>query len=103
MWTASSVDENEQTIRRNEGRGEKELRGAMAVMRERISARDGGWKILISLSLVIRRVFDGGEGCERGGRSVRSSEREDGRRRGDGDVAVWRAILECMEDVSDNA
>lgn len=84
---ASSVDANEQTIRLNEGRGEKELRVAMAVIRERMSARDGGWKSFISLSLVIRRVFDGGEGCERGGRSVRSSERLDGRFLADGDAA----------------
>lgn len=82
------MDENEQTIRLKEGRGEKEFRGAVAVIRERMSARDAGWKSLISLSLVIRRVFDGGEGCERGGRSVRSSERFDGRFRAEGDVAV---------------
>lgn len=93
------MDVKEQTIRRSEGRGEKELRGVMAFIPERISARDAGWKSLRSLRLVIRRVFVGGEGWERGGKLERSSESEEGRRRADGDVAKGGFILsDCMRD-----
>jgi hypothetical protein len=45
-----------------EGRGEKEFRGAMEVIWERISSRAGGWKTWRSWRSVIRRVLDGGDG-----------------------------------------
>lgn len=55
--------------------GEKELRGAISVMCCLIVARDAGWKILRSSKRVIRRVLEGGAGCESGGNDERSSER----------------------------
>lgn len=74
--TASSVEWKEQTIRRSEGRGEKELSGAMSFILERMVARDEGWKMCKSLRSVIKRVFDGGDGCDSGGRLDRSSDKD---------------------------
>lgn len=73
---ASSVERKEQTIRRREGRGEKEFSGATAVIWARIEASDVGWKRKRSCRSVIRSVFEGGEGCESGGRLDRSRVRE---------------------------
>ena len=58
-------------------RGEKLLRGAMPLMCSLIVAIEAAWKILGSSSRVMRRVFDGGAGEERGGNEVRSSESGD--------------------------
>lgn len=62
-------------MRRREGSGEKELRGATAVILARMASREGGWKRVRSWRLVIRRVFVGGVGWERGGRLERSRDR----------------------------
>lgn len=43
-------------------RGENELSGAIALRCCLIVARDAGWKIFGSVSLVMRRVFEGGAG-----------------------------------------
>lgn len=69
---ASSTEWNEQTIRRREGSGEKEFRGATDSISLRMVASEAGWKRTISWRSVIRRVFDGGLGWERGGRLERS-------------------------------
>lgn len=47
-------------------------------------AREAGWKILASSSRVIRRVLEGGAGCERGGRLDRSRDN------GECDRFLWR-------------
>lgn len=57
--------------------GEKELRGAIEFMCCLIVAREAGWKILGSVSLVMRRVFDGGAGEIRPGTEERSSDSGD--------------------------
>lgn len=57
--------------------GENEFNGASSLMCCRIVARDAGWNILGSSSRVIRRVLEGGAGCDRGGRDERSSDRGD--------------------------
>lgn len=57
--------------------GENELRGAIELMCCLIVAIEAGWKILGSVSLVIKRVFEGGAGEVRGGKELRSSERGD--------------------------
>lgn len=44
-------------------------------------AREAGWKIVGSLSWVIRRVLEGGEGWVNGGRVERSIESGDAERR----------------------
>jgi hypothetical protein len=65
-----------------DGRGEKEFRGATAVIRARISSREGGWNRIRSCRSVIRSVFEGGVGCESGGRlatSIDNEGREEGR------------------------
>lgn len=62
-------------MRRREGSGEKEFRGATEEMVSRILLRDGGWKRVRSWRLVMRRVFVGGVGVVRGGRLERSRER----------------------------
>ena len=40
----------------------------------RIVAKEAGWKISGSSSWVMSRVFEGGAGCESGGRDVKSME-----------------------------
>ena len=75
MWIASASLWKEQTIRRKDGRGENEFRGAIEEISERIVARVDGWKRERSWRSVIRSVLDGGVGLERGGRLERSSER----------------------------
>lgn len=62
-------------MRRREGSGEKEFRGATEVIVSRILLIKGGWKRVRSRRLVIRRVFVGGVGVVRGGRLERSRER----------------------------
>jgi hypothetical protein len=49
-------------MRRMEGSGEKEFRGATAVIWLRISSSAAGWKTSRSWRLVIRRVLEGGVG-----------------------------------------
>lgn len=71
----SASEWKETMIRAMDLRGEKELRGARESMCWRIVAREAGWKILGSVSLVIRRVLEGGAGEMRPGREVRSIER----------------------------
>ena len=62
-------------MRRKDLRGEKECSGAEALIRSRIWTRDGAEKIVGSWRLVMRRVFDGGEGIISGGSEERSSVR----------------------------
>lgn len=59
-------------MRRNEGSGENEFSGAMAWMCDLRASTEGGWKSERSWSSVMMRVFEGGDGCERDGREVRS-------------------------------
>lgn len=47
----------------------------------RMVAREAGWKMVVSLSWVISRVLEGGEGCVSGGRVERSMERGEPERR----------------------
>lgn len=54
-------------MRRMEGSGEKEFRGATAVIWLRISSSAAGWKTSRSWRLVIRRVLEGGVGWGRVG------------------------------------
>lgn len=81
-------------IRRNDLSGEKEWMATMFERCVRIVASEAGWNIARSSSLVIRRVFDGGAGVERGGmeeRSIESGVRGDrGDRAGDDEVGEWR-------------
>lgn len=63
-------------MRRRDGSGEKELREATEVIWLRIVSREEGWKRMRSFNSVIRRVFDGGDGCESGGTREMSMERE---------------------------
>lgn len=46
-------------MRRREGSGENEFRGAMDSICERSKAREEGWKMWRLLSSVKMRVFDG--------------------------------------------
>ena len=62
-------------MRRKDLRGEKECRGAEALIRSRIWMREGAEKIVGSWRLVMRRVFDGGEGTISGGSEERSRVR----------------------------
>lgn len=55
-------------MRWRDGNGEKEFSGAMAVICARMAASDSCEKSSRSRKSVRRRVFDGGDGCERGGR-----------------------------------
>ena len=61
-------------MRRRDGSGEKELRRATEVIWLRIASRDAGWKRMRSLRSVMRRVLEGGDGCESGGRLERSMD-----------------------------
>ena len=74
-------------MRRIEGSGEKELRGATAVIWLRISSRAGGWKTRRSWRSVIRRVLEGGVGWESAGMLAISRDR-DGRDVWDEPVSV---------------
>jgi len=85
MVVASAVLWKEQTIRRMEGSGEKEFRGALADIWERISSSAGGWKMWRSWRSVIKRVFDGGVGWDSGGMLETSMDSE-GRE-------VWELVL----------
>lgn len=76
MAIASSSVWKEQTMRRRDGSGEKELRRATEVIWLRIASRDAGWKRMRSFRSVMRRVFEGGDGCESGGRLERSMDSE---------------------------
>jgi len=73
-------------MRRNEGSGEKEFRRATTVIWARIASSDDGWNKTRSLSSVIKRVFEGGVGCESAGMLERSMESE-GR---DEERLAWR-------------
>ena len=64
-------------IRERDLSGEKLCNGAISSTCCRIVARDAGWNILGSSSLVIRRVLEGGEGWESGGIEDRSIDRAD--------------------------
>lgn len=55
--------------------GENELSGAISLMCCLIVANEAGWKILGSSRRVIRRVLEGGDGCESGGREDKSSDK----------------------------
>ena len=61
-------------IRRSDLRGEKEFNGAVCSMNERIVWREAAWNIERSFSPVIRRVFEGGEGCTNAGTDDKSME-----------------------------
>jgi len=63
---ASVAEWKEQTIRRRDGSGEKELKGATAVILLRISSNEDGWKRMRLFRSVIRSVFVGGDGWESG-------------------------------------
>lgn len=63
-------------MRRKEGSGEKEFRRATTVIWLRIASRDDGWKRIRSFRSVIKRVFEGGVGCDSGGMLERSMESE---------------------------
>lgn len=78
MVVASEIVGKEQTMRRSEGRGENEFRGATEAIWVRISSSDCGWKRRRSWRSVIRRVFDGGVGWDSWGRLLMSRE-SDGR------------------------
>lgn len=73
---ASASEWNEQTMRRKEGSGEKEFNRAITVIWARIASREDGWKRTRSFRSVIKRVFDGGEGCDSAGTLVKSMESE---------------------------
>ena len=60
-------------MRRKDFNGEKAWRGALASIRDRISARADGLKMSGVRRLVIRRVLVGGEGVISGGSVLRSS------------------------------
>jgi hypothetical protein len=81
-------------MRRKDLSGEKEWMATMLERCVRIVAREAGWNIARSSRLVIRRVFDGGAGVERGGmeeRSIESGVRGDrGDRVGDDEVGEWK-------------
>lgn len=72
---ASSTEVNEQTMRRKDGSGEKELRAAVSVIWDLSVSIAGGWNKVRSSRSVTRRVFVGGDGCEREGTELRSRER----------------------------
>lgn len=74
-------------MRRIEGSGEKEFRGATVVIWLRISSRAGGWKTSRSWRSVIRRVLEGGVGWESAGMLAISRDR-DGRGLWDVPVSV---------------
>lgn len=57
--------------------GEKEFSGAIELMCCLIVAKEAGWKILASVSLVMRSVFDGGAGELRPGMEDRSMDNGD--------------------------
>lgn len=77
-------------MRRRDFSGEKEWSGDMELMCWRMVAREAGWKIVGSLSWVIRRVLEGGRGgSELGGwrdrgRGGGGAAVRDGLRRGGG-------------------
>lgn len=58
-------------------RGENELSGAIELRCCLIVAREAGWKIFGSVSLVMRRVFEGGDGDVRPGIEERSIDKGD--------------------------
>ncbi len=62
-------------MRQRDLSGEKELSVASSLMCCLIVAREAGWNILGFSRRVIRRVLEGGAGCERGGREDKSSDR----------------------------
>jgi hypothetical protein len=79
---ASLSEWKEQMMRRKEGSGEKEFRRATTVIWLRMASSEEGWKRMRSWSSVIRRVLEGGVGCDSGGmleRSMESDGREDDR------------------------
>lgn len=57
--------------------GENELSGEIELMCCLIVAREAGWKILGSVSLVMRRVLDGGAGDDRPGTEDKSMDSGD--------------------------
>lgn len=62
-------------IRRRDGSGEKEFRGADEAIWLRMWLREGGWKMEGSRRSVKRRVFEGMAGREREGTLEVSMER----------------------------
>lgn len=73
---ASASEWKEQTMRRKDGSGEKEFKRAITVICARIASREDGWKRKRSLRSVIKRVFEGGVGCDSAGILLMSMERE---------------------------
>lgn len=67
---------NDTTMRRKDFSGENEWRGAWVVKSARIESRDEGVKSWEERRLVMRRVFEGGDGWIRGGMLDRSRERD---------------------------
>lgn len=74
-------------MRRIEGSGEKEFKGATDVICLRISSKAAGWKTCRSWRSVIRRVLEGGVGWESGGRLAISRD-SDGRAERNGMLTV---------------
>lgn len=72
---ASVIVWKEQMIRRRDGSGEKEFRGAVLWSWARIWSREIGWKRVGLLSWVINSVFEGVIGLEGAGLDM-SIERE---------------------------
>lgn len=92
-------------MRRRDGSGEKELRGATEVIWWRIVSGEEGWKRMRSFNSVIRRVFEGGDGCESGGTREMSMEREGREERfagcergGDVDSAILSVVLWWLKE-----
>lgn len=82
-------------MRRMDGSGEKEFRGATSVICLRISSSAGGWKTSRSCRPVIRRVLEGGVGWESGGMLAISRDR-DGREEWDGVVIETEVAILCV-------
>lgn len=74
MRMAESSSKKETIMRRKERKGAQEWIGADELMRSLIVWRLSARKISESWRLVIKRVFEGGVGMERGGRVERSRD-----------------------------
>lgn len=83
-------------MRRMDFKGEKVWIGAWALIAWVIDSRFAAEKMEGSPRLVIRRVFEGGEGVESWGRSERSRERFGERRRLSGGVSGGDIVRVAM-------
>jgi hypothetical protein len=81
--------------------GEKEFKGAMSLICWRMVARLAGWKIFKSSRRVIRRVLEGGAGCERGGSEERSRERGERERFVESGVERGEEVVEVGGEVAE--